>query len=308
MRGELFNVGQNEENYRVREIAAIVAAEFPGCEVTTGPSGGDNRSYRVNFDKIHRQLPGFRCHYTAKDGARQLHQLFERIGFDDSVYKFRAFTRLKQLQYLQKTKQVDARAVLALKMRFEPLGMDGAWLVVPEPAHDERGFFARTICVTEFASHGLNGAFVQSSISFNRRRGTFRGMHFQWPPSQEAKLVRCVRGSVCDILLDLRPGSPTFRRQVQVTLDDVARNAVYIPAGFAHGFLTLTDDAEVQYHMTDVFRPQLADGFRWDDPAFDIVLPEAVSVIAVRDANYPWFDLGRYQAKFAAGVAAPATA
>lgn len=108
VRGEIFNVGHTNENYRVREIAAVIAAEFPGCEVTTGPSGGDNRSYRVNFDKILRQLPGFRCQYTAKDGARQLHQLFERIGFDDSVYKYRAFTRLKQLQYLQRTQQVDA--------------------------------------------------------------------------------------------------------------------------------------------------------------------------------------------------------
>ncbi len=109
VRGEIFNVGHTDENYRVREIAALIAEEFPGCEVTTGPSGGDNRSYRVNFDKILRQLPGFRCQYTAKDGARQLHQLFERIGFDDSMYKYRAFTRLKQLQYLQRTKQVDAK-------------------------------------------------------------------------------------------------------------------------------------------------------------------------------------------------------
>jgi nucleoside-diphosphate-sugar epimerase len=109
VRGEIFNVGNTGENYRVREIAALIAEEFPGCEVTTGPSGGDNRSYRVNFDKILRQLPGFRCRYTAKDGARQLHQLFERIGFDDSMYKYRAFTRLKQLQYLQRTKQVDAK-------------------------------------------------------------------------------------------------------------------------------------------------------------------------------------------------------
>jgi nucleoside-diphosphate-sugar epimerase len=108
VRGQVFNVGQNSENYRVRELAAIIAAEFPGCEVTTGPSGGDNRSYRVNFDKIHNQLPGFRCHYTAQDGARQLHALFGRIGFTDEVYKFRAFTRLKQLQYLQRTKQVDS--------------------------------------------------------------------------------------------------------------------------------------------------------------------------------------------------------
>ena len=106
--GQIFNVGQNGDNYRVREIAAIIAAEFPGCEVTTGPSGGDNRSYRVNFDKIHNKLPGFRCRYTAKDGAQQLHQLFQRIGFSDEMYKYRAFTRLKQLQYLQKTKQVDS--------------------------------------------------------------------------------------------------------------------------------------------------------------------------------------------------------
>ena len=108
VRGQIFNVGQNAENYRVREIAAIIAAEFPGCEVTTGPSSGDNRSYRVNFDKIQSQLPGFRCQYTAKDGAKQLRQLFERIAFSDETYKFRAFTRLKQLQYLQKTKQVDS--------------------------------------------------------------------------------------------------------------------------------------------------------------------------------------------------------
>jgi len=108
VRGQIFNVGQNGENYRVREIAAIIAAEFPGCEVTTGPAGGDNRSYRVNFDKIHNKLPGFRCQYTAKDGARQLHQLFQRIGFTDEVYKYRAFTRLKQLKFLQSTKQVDS--------------------------------------------------------------------------------------------------------------------------------------------------------------------------------------------------------
>jgi nucleoside-diphosphate-sugar epimerase len=108
VRGQVFNVGQNSDNYRVREIAAIIAAEFPGCEVSTGPSGKDNRSYRVNFDKIHNQLPGFRCQFTAKDGAKQLHDLFQRIQFTDEVYKYRAFTRLKQLQYLQKSKQVDS--------------------------------------------------------------------------------------------------------------------------------------------------------------------------------------------------------
>jgi nucleoside-diphosphate-sugar epimerase len=107
IRGRIFNVGHNDENYRVREIAAIVAAEFPGCEVTVGPSGGDNRSYRVNFDRIHAELPGFRCRYTARDGARQLHELFTRLQMNPETYQFRAFTRLKQIRYLQSTGQID---------------------------------------------------------------------------------------------------------------------------------------------------------------------------------------------------------
>lgn len=107
VRGKIFNVGQNSDNYRVRELAQIVADEYPGCEVTTGSSRGDNRSYRVNFDRIHRELPGFRCRYTPRDGARQLRELFERIAMSEETYKFRAFTRLKQLKYLQKTNQID---------------------------------------------------------------------------------------------------------------------------------------------------------------------------------------------------------
>jgi nucleoside-diphosphate-sugar epimerase len=107
VRGKIFNVGQNSENYRIREIAEIVAAEFPGCELTVGSSKGDNRSYRVNFERIHRELPGFRCKYTARDGARQLHEIFKRIDMSRDIYQFRAFTRLKQLNYLLSTQQVD---------------------------------------------------------------------------------------------------------------------------------------------------------------------------------------------------------
>ena len=186
-------------------------------------------------------------------------------------------------------------------MRFEPLALDGAWLIRPDKASDERGFFARIICVKEFAAHGLRGSFVQSSISHNRQRGTVRGMHFQWPPSQEAKLVRCIRGGICDMLIDLRPESPTFLRHVAVTLDDAGDDSVYIPPGFAHGFQTLTDNALVQYHMTDEFRPDLADGFRWNDPAFSITLQLPVSVIAPRDADYPPFDRARYEARYRSG-------
>jgi dTDP-4-dehydrorhamnose 3,5-epimerase len=190
-------------------------------------------------------------------------------------------------------------------MRFEPLALDGAWLITPEQLADERGFFARTICVKEFTARGLNGSFVQSSISYNRRRGTFRGIHFQWPPSQEAKLVRCLRGRLVDILLDLRPDSKTFLRHIQVALDDSSRNSVYIPSGFGHGFQTLADDVEVQYHMTDEFRPDLAGGYRWDDPTFSIELQLPISVIASRDAGYAPFDRSMYETRFRAGLVQP---
>jgi nucleoside-diphosphate-sugar epimerase len=106
--GKIFNVGQNSDNYRIREIAQIIAEEFPGCTLSVGPASADTRSYRVNFDRIHRELPGFKCRYSARDGARQLRQIFERIQMQSETYQFRAFTRLKQLQYLQATKQVDS--------------------------------------------------------------------------------------------------------------------------------------------------------------------------------------------------------
>jgi dTDP-4-dehydrorhamnose 3,5-epimerase len=193
-------------------------------------------------------------------------------------------------------------------MQFEPLALQGAWLVRPEKARDERGFFARTVCAREFSEHGLMGEFVQSSISCNHRRGTVRGMHFQWPPSREVKLVRCVRGSVHDVLLDLRPASATFMQHQAVRLDDVDDDAVYIPAGFAHGYQTLSDNVLVEYQMTDVFQPHLADGFRWNDPAFGIVLPAPVSVIAARDAEYPAFDRSAYVARFEAARSTAARA
>lgn len=183
-------------------------------------------------------------------------------------------------------------------MIFEPLPLKGAWQIRVEKARDERGFFARTICVKEFAEHGLNGAFVQASLSYNRLRGTVRGMHFQWPPSKETKLVRCMRGAVEDFLIDLRPESPTFLQHATVRLDESVANAVYIPPGFAHGFQTLVDDALVQYHMTDEYRPDLAAGFRWDDPAFAISVPLPVSLIASRDAEYPLFDLSTYESRY----------
>jgi dTDP-4-dehydrorhamnose 3,5-epimerase len=176
-------------------------------------------------------------------------------------------------------------------MRFEALELSGAALVKLERLPDERGFFARSTCAEEFRAHGLPAEFVQSSISWNRRRGTLRGMHFQWPPSREGKLVRCLRGAIHDVLLDLRPAEPTYLRHHAVVLDQENRDAVFIPSGVAHGFQTLADDSEVLYQMTDFHAPALAAGVRWNDTAFGIRWPIGDDiVIAPRDASYPDFD------------------
>jgi len=165
--------------------------------------------------------------------------------------------------------------------------LPGAWAIDIEPREDERGFFARSWCRREFAAHGLNPNVVQCNISFNRRKGTVRGMHFQISPHEEARVVKCTRGSVHDVIIDLRPGSETYRRWAGVDLTADNRRMLYVPEGFAHGFQTLEDDAEVLYLMSQFFAPEAARGVRWNDPAFAIRWPLPASVISERDRSYP---------------------
>ena len=174
-------------------------------------------------------------------------------------------------------------------MIFTPLHLPQACLIQPERFEDERGFFARTWCVREMEAHGLNPCIVQCSMSFNVKRGTLRGMHFQAPPSEEAKLVRCTAGAIYDVLLDLRPESPTFKRWHAVELTSENRLALYVPEGFAHGFQTLADNTEVFYEMSQFYEPAAARGVRWNDPAFGIVWPLAAPTISGKDAGYPDF-------------------
>jgi dTDP-4-dehydrorhamnose 3,5-epimerase len=152
---------------------------------------------------------------------------------------------------------------------------------------DERGFFARSYCEAEFAEHGVSDRFVQANLSRNRLRGTLRGMHYQTLEHPEAKVVRCVRGAIFDAMVDLRPGSATYLAVFGRRLDADGGDAVYIPAGCAHGFLTLTDDADVEYLMGSAFVPGAGRGVRWDDPAFQIPWPEPPRVISERDRGYP---------------------
>ncbi len=174
-------------------------------------------------------------------------------------------------------------------MRFVSTSLAGAYLIEPEPIMDERGLFARTWCRNEFAKIGLNPNLVQCNISYNKVRGTLRGMHFQKAPHAEEKLVRCTQGGIYDVIVDLRHGSQTFTQWFGVELNAENRNALYVPEGFAHGFITLMDDTEVLYQMTEFFHSECAAGARWDDPAFSIKWPCIVNMISERDQNYPDF-------------------
>ena len=171
-------------------------------------------------------------------------------------------------------------------MRFEPAGLAGAWVVHLERQEDERGFFARTWSAAEFRQHGLADVLDQCSLSFNRRAGTVRGMHYQVAPREEVKIVRCVGGAIFDVLVDVRPGSPTCRQWIGRELSRDNRTALYVPEGVAHGYQTLTDEAEVLYLMAGEYDPALARGVRWNDPAFGIEWPRPVTVISERDRTY----------------------
>lgn len=175
-------------------------------------------------------------------------------------------------------------------MIFHPLEIPGAYLLEPERKEDRRGFFARTYCRRELEERQLDPTVVQCNISVNRLRGTVRGMHYQAAPHEEIKLVRCTAGGIYDVILDLRPDSPTFKQHHGVNLDAENRLALYIPAGVAHGFQSLTDDSEVFYQMSEFYVPEAARGVRWNDPAFTIRWPLAITEISERDLAFPDFE------------------
>jgi dTDP-4-dehydrorhamnose 3,5-epimerase len=175
-------------------------------------------------------------------------------------------------------------------MRFIDTGLSGAFIVDVEPVVDERGLFARSWCTREFEEHGLNPRLVQCSVCLNHRKGTLRGMHYQTAPHQEAKLVRCTRGVLYDVIVALRPESRTYLKHFGAELTATNHRALYVPEGFAHGYLTLADESEVFYQMSEFYAPAAARGVRWNDPAIGIVWPGPVVVISERDSNFPDYE------------------
>lgn len=175
-------------------------------------------------------------------------------------------------------------------MIFTETPLKDAYIIEFERIEDERGFFARSWCVREFKEYGLNPNLVQCNVSFNKKKGTLRGMHYQAAPHGEAKLVRCTKGALYDVIIDLRHGSPTFKQWFGVELTAENRKALYVPEGFAHGFQTLEDETEVFYQMSEFHHPENAQGVRYDDPAFGIDWPVTSPSLSPKDSVYEDFD------------------
>ena len=178
-------------------------------------------------------------------------------------------------------------------MIFTETAIAGAWILTPERRDDKRGFFARVWCERELAQRGLETRVAQCSVSWNRQRGTLRGLHYQIAPHEEVKLVRCTRGAVYDVIVDLRPASPSVGRHAAIELTAENRLTLYIPKGFAHGFQTLDDDTEMFYKMSEFHAPDAGRGARWDDPAFGISWPISEPILNERDRSYPDIALAR---------------
>ena len=174
-------------------------------------------------------------------------------------------------------------------MIFKETKLKGAYIIEIEPVEDERGFFARSFCVKEFKEYGLNPNIAQCNISYNEKKGTLRGMHYQVAPHEEVKLVRCTMGAIYDVIIDLRPDSSTFKQWIAVELTQENRRLLYVPEGFAHGFQTLEDRTEVLYQISEFHHPEWARGVRWNDPTFGIFWPVNVEIISVGDQQYPDF-------------------
>lgn len=172
-------------------------------------------------------------------------------------------------------------------MIFTETRLPGAYVIEPQLLQDERGFFARSWCQREFEAHGLTSKVVQANLSYNRRKGTLRGMHYQLAPHEEAKLVRCTRGAILDVIVDVRPASSTAGQWIGVELTAENHRMLYVPEGFAHGFQTLADDTEVTYQVTEFYTPGAERGIRYDDPALAIEWPLEVTMISEKDRNWP---------------------
>ena len=176
-------------------------------------------------------------------------------------------------------------------MIFLATALKGAFIIEPERCEDARGFFARTWCQQEVAAQGLNPCVMQCNVSFNKKKGTLRGMHYQAAPCAEEKVVRCTIGSIYDVIIDIRPESPTFKQYLSVVLTAQNRRMLYVPKGFAHGFQTLEDNTEVFYQMSKFYAPEYARGIRWNDAAFGIQWPDDERIILERDQTYPDFSM-----------------
>ncbi len=292
------NAGSDAWNYQVRELAEAVAAEVPGTAVSINTDAPpDKRSYRVDFSLFRELAPAHQPQVTLAASIRRLREGIGEMALDADFRNSR-FIRLKVLDghiaagRLTPDLRWTGRAADLQHggMKFHHTPLHGARTIELEKRGDDRGFFARMFCQDEFAKAGLVSSFVQMNNSLSAKKGTLRGFHYQLAPAAEVKVIRCVRGALWDAIIDLRPDSPTCCRWFGAELTAENRRMVYAPRGFAHAILTLTDDCEAIYIVSNEYAPKEERGVRFDDPKFAIEWPIAPVEISDKDRNWPDFD------------------
>ena len=280
---EAWNFGpSDEENASVGEIVEQVRKAWPKMDYEIQHNPGQPHEaglLKLDCSKARAQLKWMPV-WTGKSTVEKT-ALWYR-----TYYEAGGIQSLENLQrYLNDAK--SKHIIWTARMKFTETRLQGAFVITPDRIEDERGFFARTFCRREFEEHGLNPNLVQCNISFNKKKGTLRGMHYQVAPHEEAKLVRCTSGAIYDVIIDLRPVSPTFKQWFAAELSGENHQLLYVPEGFAHGYQTLMPQTEVSYQVSEFYNPASERGIRWDDPTTGVTWPLPVTLMSQKDRNYP---------------------
>ena len=290
------NAGRDESNYQVRDLAEAVARQVPGTRVSINKNAPpDKRSYKVDFALFRSLAPDHLPQVSLDQSIARLREGLVGMGFADKDFRNSPYMRLKTLERHMAAGRLGARSALASPLpslrdrivKFHKTPLEGAYLIELEKRGDDRGFFARFFCEREFGAAGLETRFVQINNSLTGAKGTLRGLHYQLPPAAEVKVVRALKGALWDVIVDLRAGSPTYRKWFGAELNEDNRMMMYVPRGFGHGFVTLTDDVEALYLDSAFYSPEAERGLRWNDPAIGVNWPAEPREMSDKDRQWP---------------------
>jgi len=289
---QVFNVGDEKENYQIRNLAETIQERgFPDAEIVTVEGNlTDVRDYKVSFDKLNRKL-GYSASVSVHDCISELRQAYDKVNLDVETLEHPLYVKLKQVKKLMEEGKIDK----SLRWKkpdfsFEETPLKNAYIIEINQFKDERGMFEKMYSKKVFEENGLKHMCDEINHSLSKDKGTIRGMHFQLSPDCQAKIVRCVKGSVFDVIIDIRKGSPTFLKWFGITLSENDNKMLYVPKGFAHGFQTLEDNTEIIYNHDGYYNPTNEGAIRFNDPRIGIKFPLGATVVSEKDRKHDLLD------------------